>query len=170
MLEIRDASADDAEAIARVNAAAWRAAYRGMVPDSILEGLPVGQWTREIRDNIESLSGDSFSRVAVDGGEVVGSCYVAAPGRDEPAESDVAELAAIYVDPDRWQQGVGSRLLSGAIADLAGSRFRELKLRTFERNAAAQAFYRRHGFEADGSTGRFMPGDVPTIGMRRRLG
>lgn len=170
MLELRDATAEDAEGIARVNAAAWRAAYRGMVEDATLAGLPVGQWTREIRENIEGLADDSFSWVATEGEGVVGSCYVAAPGRDEPAGSAVAELAAIYVDPDRWRQGIGGMLLSEAIREAQGRGYREMKLRTFERNAAAQSFYRRHGFEADGGTGRFMPGDIPTISMRRPLG
>ena len=34
-------------------------------------------------------------------GDVAGYCFVAAPGREEPDESKVAELVAIYVDPRR---------------------------------------------------------------------
>ncbi|MGH2957758.1 MAG: GNAT family N-acetyltransferase [Solirubrobacterales bacterium] len=169
MIEIRDATRDDAAAIATINAAAWRSGYRGIVDDSILDALPAAQWAREIAGHIGGVCGDSFSRVATEGDDVVGSCYVAAPGREEPEDSDVAELVAIYVHPDRWRRGVGSGLISDAIAAVAGRGYRELVLWTFERNSAARSFYRRHGFEADGGSGRFMPGDVPTISMRRPL-
>ena len=170
MIEIRDSTRDDAAEIALVNAAAWRTAYKGVVEDSILAGLPVAQWAREIAGHIDGISGDSFSWVATEGDEVVGSCYVAAPGREEPADSDVAELVAIYVHPDRWRQGVGSLLLSEAISRAGERGYREMVLWTFEQNDAARSFYWRHGFQADGGESRFMPGDVPTISMRRPLG
>jgi GNAT superfamily N-acetyltransferase len=170
MIEIRDSTRDDAAEIALVNAAAWRVAYRGIVEDSILEAIPVAQWGREIAGHIDGLSGDSFSRVATEEGGVIGSCYVAAPGREEPEGSEVAELVAIYVHPERWRQGVGSRLLSEAISRAGEAGYREMVLWTFERNDAARSFYWRHGFQAEGGEGRFMPGDVPTISMRRPLG
>ncbi len=42
---------------------------------------------------------DSFTRIAEIDGAPVGYCFVAAPGREEPKGSRIAELVAIYVDP-----------------------------------------------------------------------
>lgn len=51
----------------------------------------------------------------------------------------------LYVAPDRFRQGYGSKLLR-----LAQSRHDELLLWTFEANAGARAFYEKHGFVAAG--------------------
>jgi len=51
----------------------------------------------------------------------------------------------LYVGPDHWRHGIGSRLVA-----LAKARELSLDLWTFQRNAVARAFYARHGFrEAD---------------------
>jgi RimJ/RimL family protein N-acetyltransferase len=42
--EVRRATTADAEEIARVNVASWRAAYRGLVPDAVLDRMdPAGR-------------------------------------------------------------------------------------------------------------------------------
>lgn len=51
----------------------------------------------------------------------------------------------LYVAPDRFRQGYGSKLLR-----FAQSRNDELLLWTFEANAGAGAFYEKHGFVAVG--------------------
>jgi GNAT superfamily N-acetyltransferase len=169
MVEVREATVDDAERIAAINAAAWRRAYRGIVADDFLDHLPVGQWAREIGGNIANLAGDSFSRVAEIDGAAAGSCYVAAPGREEPPGSSTAELAAIYVDPSSWRRGVGGHLLSEAIAEAGRRGYGEMLLWTFEANRGAQALYRASGFAPDGGTSEFLPVGAPTIRMRREL-
>ena len=50
-------------------------------------------------------------------------------------------IHALYVAPEHYNQGIGSVLLRDAQA-----RFGKLSLWTFEKNQAAQRFYRRHGF------------------------
>jgi GNAT superfamily N-acetyltransferase len=48
--------------------------------------------------------------VAERGGEIVGSCFVVSPPRDEDLGAELAELVAIYVDPGSWRQGIGTAL------------------------------------------------------------
>jgi putative acetyltransferase len=56
----------------------------------------------------------------------------------------------LYVAPDHWRRGIGSRLVA-----LAKARELSLELWTFRRNSAARAFYAYHGFrEADPGHGR----------------
>jgi len=44
-MAIRTARFQDARQIAEVHVDSWRAAYREIVPDSLLEGLSVEAWT-----------------------------------------------------------------------------------------------------------------------------
>jgi GNAT superfamily N-acetyltransferase len=167
--EIRDARPADAEAIAAINAAGWRAAYAGIIERDRLAALPVGAWAREIRANLEDASGGTFSLVAEIDGEPVGSCFVLGPGRDRDLGPDIAELVAIYVDPPRWRRGIGSALLLAAHERAARAGFAEMSLWTLSANEAARAFYERHGWRPDGSE-QFHPlARAPAIRMRRPL-
>ncbi len=66
----------------------------------------------------------------------------------------------LYVDPAAWRSGAGSMLLERA----RQRRPDGLKLWTFQRNALARAFYRKHDFvevrETDGSTNEEREPDV----------
>jgi GNAT superfamily N-acetyltransferase len=53
-----------------------------------------------------------------------------------------AELHHLYVAPAHQGRGVGTRLLRQAMDQSPG----RLALYVFQRNAAARAFYRKHGF------------------------
>lgn len=57
-------------------------------------------------------------------------------------------IAQLYVDPDHYGKGIGTRLLS--LAKLA--RPDGLKLWTFAANTNARRFYERHGFAVTGAT------------------
>ena len=66
----------------------------------------------------------------------------------------------LYVAPDYWRDGVGSALLEQAKLRLAGG----FRLWTFQRNAMARTFYRKHGLidirETDGSANEEREPDV----------
>jgi GNAT superfamily N-acetyltransferase len=170
VIEIRDARPEDAGAIAAINAAAWRTAYRGILDDDRLAGLPVKAWVRDIAANLERLERGSFSLAAERGGEVVGSCFVMGPARDGDLGRDVAELVAIYVDPHRWRQGIGRALLERAFPRTAAAGFSEISLWTFTENRSARAFYEKLGWRPDGTEHPHPIAGVPAIRMRRPLG
>ena len=69
--------------------------------------------------------------LAIAGDEIVGFAAV-----------DQGHLDHLYLRPDRLRSGVGSALLDAA----KGHSPQGLELFVFQRNAAARAFYRRHGF------------------------
>ena len=50
-------------------------------------------------------------------------------------------LKHLYVAPDRWGTGLGSKLLETARSDLSF-----LQLRVFQKNTKARHFYSKHGF------------------------
>lgn len=144
---VRGASVEDAAGIATVHVAAWRVAYRGVVPEEVLATLSVEQrergWRRTLAD------GAVPTLVAESGGRVVGFCTLACPARDDDAGERTAEIAAIYVDPERWRRGIGTRLARAALDRLRGRD--SVTLWVFAANAAAIAFYERLGFAPDGA-------------------
>jgi hypothetical protein len=54
MVELRNATPADARAIAAVNVASWRAAYRGLMPDDVLSGLSVPDRERFWSDTLSA--------------------------------------------------------------------------------------------------------------------
>jgi GNAT superfamily N-acetyltransferase len=169
MVRIREASPIDTEAIVEVQAAGWRAAYPGIVPARHLRDLPISTWRSNIRNGLRSPDGDAFTRIADLDGVVAGYCYVAAPARDEPEGSRVAELVAIYVEPAFWRSGIGSELARTAISEARRLSYEEMVLWTFEDNRRALAFYRALGWEPDGGRRPHRATGVQTVRMRRAL-
>jgi len=149
-VEVRRAVPDDAAPIAAVHVRAWQVAYRGLMPDDVLDGLSV-----ERREEMwqQALTGEDSPGVyvAVTDGAVVGFCAVAAPSRDDDAEDGVGEIAAIYVEPDVWRTGAGRALMDVALEDLRADGWQWVTLWVLAENQPARDFYSRYGFEPDGA-------------------
>jgi ribosomal protein S18 acetylase RimI-like enzyme len=137
---VRPAVPEDAAAIARVHVRSWQAGYRGLLPDAVLDGLSVEARTETWRAH---LGAESLTLVCEDGGAVVGFCALLVPGRDA---GGAAEIAALYVEPERWRGGVGSELLDAARREALGP----LVVWVMAGNDRALAFYERAGFARDG--------------------
>jgi GNAT superfamily N-acetyltransferase len=144
-VEVRHATADDADAIARVQERGWQRAYRHVFP---VEQLDRGGFIHpeRWRARLEVPPPGWTTFVADDAGAVVGFACVG-PNRDGSA---TGELYAIYVDPERWANGVGGALIERAEARLA-KEYRVATLWVLEDNPRARAFYERHGWRADGA-------------------
>jgi GNAT superfamily N-acetyltransferase len=170
VFEIREAVVDDAEAIVQLTAAGWRAAYPGIVSKGRIENLPIAGWRHDVGSGLRSPVDDSFTWIAEAEGEAAGYCFVAAPGREEPADSTVAEVVALYVDPDRWRQGIGQALLGRAEEEAGFRGYTEGILWSFERNIQAVAFYERMGWSRDGAARPHAGTGAPTVRLGRPLG
>ena len=88
-----------------------------------------------------------------------GFCSVIRPARDASAG---AELAALYVTPARWRQGVGRALVKTAL-----SRDEEVTLWVFAQNGRARSFYATLGFVDDDAQAVDPGTGVPEVRMRR---
>ena len=168
MIRVREADVSDAAAMAEVNAAGWRAGFRGLVPPDYLERLPVAQWRREMSEGLRNPRGDSFTRIAELDGSFAGYCFVVAPGREQP-DSNRAELVALYVEPERWGRGVGRALLEAALEETAARGYETVELWTFEANERALRLYDRAGFSRDGGRRPFAKTGTPTVRLSRPL-
>ncbi|MEU3202324.1 GNAT family N-acetyltransferase [Streptomyces cyaneofuscatus] len=127
-VRIRPATAQDAEAVTGVFLAS-RAAALPYLPRVHSDEDTLAWITHVV------LPTSTAVRVAEGaGGELLGFAVLA--GGDE--------LDHLYLRPDVLRRGIGSRLLA-EVREAAGG---PLKLYVFQRNAAARAFYERHGFTA----------------------
>ncbi|MFJ8842188.1 GNAT family N-acetyltransferase [Streptomyces cyaneofuscatus] len=125
-VRIRPATPQDAEAVTRVFLAS-RAAAMPYLPRVHSDEDTLAWITHVV------LPTSTAVRVAEGaGGELLGFAVLA--GGDE--------LDHLYLRPDVLRRGIGSRLLDEVRAAAGGP----LKLYVFQRNAAARAFYERHGF------------------------
>jgi GNAT superfamily N-acetyltransferase len=174
VIRIRPAEADDAEAIARIQVAAWRTGYGHIVPARWLAELDEADRANRWRGRIgPSANPDSPTFVAVDETDAVVGFVHTGPLRDDDLPTaGRAEIYTLYVDPGAWRRGVGGALIGAVDAFWAGTDVRELTLWVFEANAEARSFYESLGWRADGATQVDDFGDAQPVEMRlrRRLG
>lgn len=148
-MRIREASVEDALAIAHVHVASWRVAYQGLLPQAHLDELDEGHraevWARLIR------SEDARTRtyVAESGGEIIGFAN-AGPSRDSDTPTS-GEIPAIYIHPDSWGIGVGRALIAAARAWLVEAGFGRASLWVLADNDHARRFYETDGWRPDGT-------------------
>ena len=146
---VRAGDLRDVVDVARLQVAAWQAAYAGVVPEPVLRRLDVVErvraWTRLLDQGV-------VLHVAEDDGAVVGYASAGA-GRDEDAAAGDGELYALYVAPDRWRQGTGRRLHDAAVDGMRAEGLRRATLWLLAGNDRGRAFCEALGWRPDG-TGR----------------
>ncbi|WP_309065587.1 GNAT family N-acetyltransferase [Microbacterium sp.] len=149
-VEVRAAVAGDADGIAAVHVRAWQEAYRGLMPQEVLDGLSIEQRAEGWRRIIAQPQPGGHTIVADRDGAVVGwATYGTARDADPPS---TGELWGIYAHPDAWSTGVGHALLIAAEESLQAAGHTAAYLWVLDGNARAARFYERHGWIEDGGT------------------
>ena len=146
-LTLRAATSADSLAVARVHLAAWRAAYRGIIPDSYLDGLD--EEARASRYTFDQTGlDDPRTWIGLEGDQIRG--FVTwGPARED--ELGRGEVYALYVSPDSWRSGVGTRLMERAEHELAARGFDEALLWVLKDNSRGRCFYETSGWRHDGT-------------------
>ncbi|WP_261574975.1 GNAT family N-acetyltransferase [Frankia gtarii] len=166
---VRPAGVDDVERVAEVHVLSWQVAYRGLLAQSLLDGLRPAQrvprWTAAVRQAAWPARG---VLVADDAGDVVGfaSLHPSADHDQDPTE--VGEIASFYVLPAAWGRGVGGRLMAAAVRTLGAAGFTSATLWVLETNAHAIGFYAHRGWEPDGAVRDDVVGGIAVRDVRYR--
>jgi len=167
---VRPAAAVDATAIAVVQVASWRSAYRGIVPDEVLAALDVVERTAGWHSRLTDRASGDVVHIAELGSRTVGFVAAGAACEPEPVGA-TAELYAIYVAPDCWRGGVGGALHLACLDALRRAGHRAVCLWVLEANSVARSFYERMAWRCDGGRDEhpFGAERLPIVRYRREL-
>lgn len=142
---VRPARRADAADLARVEAAAWQAAYGDLLPATTLARLvPVrleARWRRRI------VAGEDV--LVYPGRDDRPLGYVTIGAAREDAGGFAGEVYELYVHPEAQGAGVGGALLQAARTEL-GHDYAWLHVEVLRDNHRARAFYQAAGLETDG--------------------
>ena len=146
---IRPAKPSDARGIAEVHIAAWRSAYRDLLPDSVLARLSIEE--AEVRWQ-ERLAEPWAELLVLTQDEAIAGYVGYGPTRDGALDpKKVGEVYVLYVAPPAWRKGHGSALLREAMDSLRKEGSTEVVVWVLYNNERAIAFYQSAGFVADGA-------------------
>jgi GNAT superfamily N-acetyltransferase len=138
---VRPATLKDAEAIARVNVATWRSAYRELLPHDFLAALDEANYA----DRWRRLIGEGSGRVFV-AEEPEGIVGFASGGRERAGEHGYAgELYAIYVLDSAVRHGHGRELVRAVAGALREMNLPDMIVWVLRDNFRARGFYEHLG-------------------------
>ncbi len=141
----------DAHAVAALTIRAWRHAYRGVLPDTVLDGLVVATRAERWRARLDD-QGEHWRVIVAERGGVVGGFagFGAALAHElRPVAPGLGEILAFYLEPTLFGTGLADQLAAEVEGWLA-ARFAASFLWVLEGNARARAFYSRRGWIFDG--------------------
>lgn len=160
-LAIREAQSDDAEQLAALYKAAWRATYPndeyGITRQDIEEKTK--NWGNQDdiqrrRESIQNSDEYTLSVVAEADGRIIGnSVFIRKP------EKERNKLATMYVHPEYHGMGVGAALAKEGFQWLGSEKPVVLEVAKYNRRAIE--FYRKFGFEIAGD-GKSPVADLPS--------
>jgi ribosomal protein S18 acetylase RimI-like enzyme len=159
--QIRQATADDADAVVRMHTLAHEECYGPLFPSEFFAARRASIPARVERRR-PYLDSAQPRIIALDASNEIVGFADAGPGRDEHPPQDL-ELYSIYTLNRTYGTGLGAALLKAAIGDSSAY------LWVIEANPRAQAFYSKHGFHPDGKR-KLLPPDwdeLPEIRMVR---
>lgn len=164
-ISTRAAGLADTSALAAIHVAAYEEAYRGLLPDEVIdertEEVRLASWERRLA----SPAPREFVLVAEVDGRVAGfvSGRPASPEEDDdPAR--VACWESMYMAPEHLGSGVGQVLHDATLQAAAERGFSEVILFVFEANDRARGFFDKRGWTPDG--GRRVSDDVAALRLR----
>jgi GNAT superfamily N-acetyltransferase len=170
-VSVRPAWPQDAAEIARVQVVTWRAAYRAVLPATLLDEWDAGAAEASWRTAIASPPTPGHGVVvALEGQTVVGFAAFGTPeltdGEHPHPAGPSGELSTLLVEPRWGRRGHGSRLLA-AVTDLvrAGGAVR-LQTWLLETDRVSAAFYESTGWAPDGWARTLETGGEPLREIR----
>jgi GNAT superfamily N-acetyltransferase len=149
---IRPGRPDEALAVATLIEGSWRYAYRGILPQAVLDALEPTARAERFRERL-ATQGERCQVWVAQGDEALrGVVWFGSAGEHpiHPAPAGTGEIMALYLEPSWFGSGLADRMASEAEGWLA-ARFGTSMLWVLEDNHRARRFYTRRGWLADGT-------------------
>lgn len=143
MIEIRPMRPTDyLLAVSNIYEQSWKCAYRGIIPDEYLDGIPSGQWANGL-----NVSG-RHSLLLFDNDKLLGTSSYCKARMDDM--EDYGEIVSIYLLPEAMHKGYGKKLMQTVISELKRMGYQKVYLWVLEKNISTRRFYERFGFMLSG--------------------
>ncbi|KYH34009.1 protease synthase and sporulation negative regulatory protein PAI 1 [Clostridium tepidiprofundi DSM 19306] len=148
MIYIRYANSDDAKELGIIHSQSWKIAYKGIVPDSVLNNISAEKREKYFYNALtEKIEEDAL--IFVDDKPIgficIGKC------RDNDLDDSYGEIWGIYLLPSYWNQGLGYKLINWGINALIDRGFKNIILWVLKENINACKFYEKVGFCFEGT-------------------
>ena len=154
---VREAVTGDAEGIARVHTDSWQTSYRGILPDTVLDRIDVGQRAESRRKILRDPAVFQLVAYDVTHNDIVGLCDAGASRRNVPY---AGEVYAIYLAHRAKRHGIGQEMFERVMAWFVANNMRSMIVWVLENNHHARRFYEALGGQA-GSTWQSRVGGFP---------
>ncbi|WP_138205610.1 GNAT family N-acetyltransferase [Haloimpatiens lingqiaonensis] len=148
MYNVRYADVDDAKILGQIHSESWKVAYKGVVPDEVLNNITAEKRQKYFEKALtEGWEEDAiiFKDDKAVGLICIGKC------RDEDKEEFWGEIWGIYLLPEYWNMGIGFELMNWGLNELKRRNYKKIALWVLERNINARNFYEKMGFKHDGT-------------------
>ncbi|MFI6460706.1 GNAT family N-acetyltransferase [Streptomyces sp. NPDC050538] len=149
-VQIRPMTLADCDRVSEVRVLGWQFAYRGLMPQTFLDGLSATADAERRRARFAESDGSVLNLVASVRDEIIGWAALG-PYRDDELRAGDAELYAIYLNPKHVGTGAGRALMQEALRRCAALGHDRVYLWVVRGNARARRFYERAGFRTDGA-------------------
>jgi GNAT superfamily N-acetyltransferase len=139
--------------MAQVHARSWRSTYAELLPDTVIDDILAFQPARIERWQtwLAAPQQRRGSFVAEADGNVAGFVFWG-PSEGPDVSPEIAEVYAIYLDPDVIGSGIGRSLFHTAVDDIVAQGFAAAVLWVLDTNERARRFYEAAGWHPDGAT------------------
>lgn len=141
---IRYADVADALDIASVNVASWQHAYRGIIPDIVVDNISVARWADGWKAYLED---GGKLLVYQEGGKILGFVKFSEAQLNDLSGGKWGEVNAIYLLPQAFRRGIGACLCYAALAELEKMGLTKVMLWVLVKNQSARYFYQAIGFK-----------------------
>jgi ribosomal protein S18 acetylase RimI-like enzyme len=148
VITIRNADINDCKELGIIHCESWKVAYRGIVPDSILDDMSAEKSEKRFYNSFIQGLGENV--IILNDSQIVGFMCLG-KCRDEDVDSSFGEIWGIYLLPSFWGQGIGTMLIQRGINELRSRGYSKISLWVLEENMNARRFYEKSGFVHDGT-------------------
>jgi ribosomal protein S18 acetylase RimI-like enzyme len=150
-VRLRAARVEDAPHIGAVHVAAWRATYRGVFPDDVLDALSVEVFAERHRKRLLAPNPPDARIVLAETARGIVGFSIGGSARDADLPATAGEVYAIYLLPDALGRGVGRALFAQSLALLREHGKTEVIVWVAEANTRARRFYEAAGLALEAS-------------------
>ena len=134
--------AEDSRSASSIYARSWKAGYRGIFSEKLLEEIPIDFWVKAFDSNYTT---HRFEVAILNDGEADVGAGGYGLSRDAK-DAQVGEIASLYFLETAWGRGYAGKLMDFMVHALKSRGCKVIHLWVLQENARAQGFYAKYGF------------------------